>query len=182
MYDMKNSSRVALGGVIASLCVLLMMMTGFFPFLTYAAPLLVGFLLIAVVCDCGYRWAVLVYLVVALLSVFIVPDKQAAMVFLFLGYYPILKEYLDHKMKPGLLIWLVKFLVFNLSMIAAYGLMIYVFRMPDVMTEMGELGKWTGIVTLAAGNIVFLVFEMALNNVFRAYKTYFRPKLLRKLK
>jgi len=179
---MKNSSRVALGGVIASLCVLLMMMTGFFPFLTYAAPLLSGFLLIAVVCDCGYRWAVLVYLVVSLLSVFIVPDKQAAMVFLFLGYYPILKEYLDHKMKPGLLIWLVKFLVFNLSMIAAYGLMIYVFRMADVMTEMGELGKWTGIVTLAAGNIVFLVFEMALNNVFRAYKTYFRPKLLRKLK
>ncbi|MBQ7082905.1 MAG: hypothetical protein IJM93_05120, partial [Oscillospiraceae bacterium] len=73
---MKNSSRVALGGVIASLCVLLMMMTGFFPFLTYAAPLLSGFLLIAVVCDCGYRWAVLVYLVVSLLSVFIVPDKQ----------------------------------------------------------------------------------------------------------
>ena len=138
---MKNSSRVALGGVIASLCVLLMMMTGFFPFLTYAAPLLSGFLLIAVVCDCGYRWAVLVYLVVSLLSVFIVPDKQAAMVFLFLGYYPILKEYLDHKMKPGLLIWLVKFLVFNLSMIAAYGLMIYVFRMPDVMAYGADGGS-----------------------------------------
>lgn len=179
---MKKSSRVALGGVIASLCVLLMMMTGFFPFLTYAAPLLSGFLLIAVVCDCGYQWSVLVYLVVALLSVFVVPDKQAAMVFLFLGYYPILKDYLDRKLKPGLFVWLIKFVVFNLSMIAAYALMIYVFRMPDIMTEMGELGKWTGLVTLGAGNIVFLVFEMALNNVFRVYKEYFRPRILRKLK
>ena len=181
-FLMKKSSRVALGGVIASLCVLLMMMTGFFPFLTYAAPLLSGFLLIAVVCDCGYQWSVLVYLVVALLSVFVVPDKQAAMVFLFLGYYPILKDYLDHKLKPGLFVWLIKFVVFNLSMIAAYALMIYVFRMPDIMTEMGELGKWTGLVTLGAGNIVFLVFEMALNNVFRVYKEYFRPRILRKLK
>ena len=181
-FLMKKSSRVALGGVIASLCVLLMMMTGFFPFLTYAAPLLSGFLLIAVVCDCGYQWSILVYLVVALLSVFVVPDKQAAMVFLFLGYYPILKDYLDHKMKPGLFVWLIKFVVFNLSMIAAYALMIYVFRMPDIMTEMGELGKWTGLVTLGAGNIVFLVFEMALNNVFRVYKEYFRPRILRKLK
>ena len=181
-FLMKKSSRVALGGVIASLCVLLMMMTGFFPFLTYAAPLLSGFLLIAVVCDCGYQWSVLVYLVVALLSVFVVPDKQAAMVFLFLGYYPILKDYLDRKLKPGLFVWLIKFVVFNLSMIAAYALMIYVFRMPDIMTEMGELGKWTGLVTLGAGNIVFLVFEMALNNVFRVYKEYFRPRILRKLK
>ena len=104
------------------------------------------------------------------------------MVFLFLGYYPILKDYLDRKLKPGLFVWLIKFIVFNLSMIAAYALMIYVFRMPDIMTEMGELGKWTGLVTLGAGNIVFLVFEMALNNVFRVYKEYFRPRILRKLK
>ncbi len=33
---LKRSSQVALGGVVASLCILLMLMTGFFPFLTYA--------------------------------------------------------------------------------------------------------------------------------------------------
>ena len=45
---LKKSSQVALGGVVASLCILLMLMTGFFPFLTYAAPAAAGFLLIAV--------------------------------------------------------------------------------------------------------------------------------------
>ena len=105
---LKKSSQVALGGVVASLCILLMLMTGFFPFLTYAAPAAAGFLLIAVIVDCGYRWAMLVYLVVALLSIFVVPDKQAAMIFVFLGYYPVLKDYLDHHMKSLSLIhiWL----------------------------------------------------------------------------
>ena len=171
---LKKSSQVALGGVVASLCILLMLMTGFFPFLTYAAPAAAGFLLIAVIVDCGYRWAMLVYLVV--------PDKQAAMIFVFLGYYPVLKDYLDHHMKSRAMQWIIKFAVFNLSILAAYGLMIYVFQMPDVMTEMGTLGQFTGLVTLLAGNIVFIVFELALTRIFYFYRHFFRPHFLRKVK
>ena len=179
---LKKSSQVALGGVVASLCILLMLMTGFFPFLTYAAPAAAGFLLIAVIVDCGYRWAMLVYLVVALLSIFVVPDKQAAMIFVFLGYYPVLKDYLDHHMKSRAVQCIIKFVVFNLSILAAYGLMIYVFQMPDVMTEMGTLGQFTGLVTLLAGNIVFIVFELALTRIFYFYRHFFRPHFLRKVK
>ena len=131
---------------------------------------------------CGYRWAMLVYLVVALLSIFVVPDKQAAMIFVFLGYYPVLKDYLDHHMKSRAMQWIIKFAVFNLSILAAYGLMIYVFQMPDVMTEMGTLGQFTGLVTLLAGNIVFIVFELALTRIFYFYRHFFRPHFLRKVK
>ena len=179
---LKRSSQVALGGVVASLCILLMLMTGFFPFLTYAAPAAAGFILIAVIVDCGYRWAMLVYLVVAFLSIFVVPDKQAAMIFVFLGYYPVVKDYLDHHMKSKVLQWVIKFIIFNLSILAAYGLMIYVFQMPDVMTDMGSLGRFTGLVTLLAGNIVFIVFELALTRIFYFYRHFFRPHFLRKVK
>ena len=123
-----------------------------------------------------------VYLVVALLSIFVVPDKQAAMIFVFLGYYPVLKDYLDHHMKSRAVQWIIKFAVFNLSILAAYGLMIYVFQMPDVMTEMGTLGQFTGLVTLLAGNIVFIVFELALTRIFYFYRHFFRPHFLRKVK
>ena len=179
---LKKSSQVALGGVVASLCTLLMLLTGFFPFLTYAAPAAAGFLLIAVIVDCGYRWAMLVYLVVALLSLFVVPDKQTAMIFVFLGYYPVVKDYLDHHQKSKLLKWIVKFFIFNLSILAAYGLMLYVFQMPDIMTDMGTLGRWTGLITLLAGNIVFVVFELALTRIFYVYRHIFRPLFLRKVK
>ena len=104
---LKKSSQVALGGVVASLCILLMLMTGFFFFFTYAAPAAAGFLLIAVIVDCGYRWAMLVYLVVALLSIFVVPDKQAAMIFVFFFFYPVLKDYLDHHMKSRAMQWII---------------------------------------------------------------------------
>ena len=61
-------------------------------------------------------------------------------------------------------------------------LMIYVFQMPDVMTEMGTLGQFTGLVTLLAGNIVFIVFELALTRIFYFYRHFFRPHFLRKVK
>lgn len=179
---LKKSSQVALGGVIASLCTLLMLLTGFFPFLTYAAPAAAGFLLIAIVVDCGYRWAVLVYLVVSLLSLFVVPDKQAAIIFVFLGYYPIAKDYLDRHVKGRVLRWIIKFSIFNLSILLAYGLMLYVFKMPDIMTDMGSLGRFTGLVTLLAGNAVFIVFELALSRIFYFYQYFFRPRFLRKIK
>ena len=54
--------------------------------------------------------------------------------------------------------------------------------MPDVMTEMGTLGQFTGLVTLLAGNIVFIVFELALTRIFYFYRHFFRPHFLRKVK
>lgn len=93
-----------------------------------------------------------------------------------------LKDYLDHHMKSRAMQWIIKFAVFNLSILAAYGLMIYVFQMPDVMTEMGTLGQFTGLVTLLAGNIVFIVFELALTRIFYFYRHFFRPHFLRKVK
>ena len=41
---MKKSEQVALCGVVAALCTLLMFMTGMFPFSTYALPALAGLL------------------------------------------------------------------------------------------------------------------------------------------
>lgn len=179
---MRKSYQVALGGVVASLCVILMLLTGFFPFLTYASPIAACFLLAVIVIECGSSWAMLVYLTVALISIFLVPDKQAAILFAFLGYYPILKEYLDGKMKSKLVRGTIQFVCFNLSVILAYALMLYVFKLPDIMTEMGSLGKYTGIVTLAAGNVLFIMFDVALTRIVSVYKNHFRSKVLRKLK
>ena len=46
---LKRTSQVALGGMIAALCVLLMMLTGILPFLTYAVPAMAGFLMVVMV-------------------------------------------------------------------------------------------------------------------------------------
>lgn len=167
--------------MVAALSVVLMFLTGILPFLTYAVPCMAGFLLIAVVIECGYQWAFLVYLAVSVLSLLLAPDKQAAMVFVFIGYYPVAKGLVERRFaKARLLAWALKFLIFNLSMVVVYWLLIYVLQMPDVMTEMGSLGKYTGAVTLACGNVVFFVFDIALSRVVDVYIQWFRPRFLRK--
>ena len=44
---MKRSEKVALCGMIAALCTILLFMTGMFPFSTYALPALAGILMVA---------------------------------------------------------------------------------------------------------------------------------------
>ncbi|WP_312641807.1 hypothetical protein [Hydrogenoanaerobacterium sp.] len=177
---LKKSSQVALGGMIAALCVLLMLMTGILPFLSYAVPAMAGFLMVVMVIECGTKWAVLVYIAVSILSLLIAPDKTAAFIFVFfLGFYPILKGTLE-KLKSRILEWSTKMILFNVCIVAAYLLMIYVLKMPEVMTEMGEFGKYTGVITLALGNFVFVVFDISLTRIISAYILWFRPKFLRR--
>ncbi|MEG2372240.1 MAG: hypothetical protein RSB36_05585, partial [Hydrogenoanaerobacterium sp.] len=76
--------------------------------------------------------------------------------------------------------WSIKIVLFNICIIAAYLMMIYVLKMPEVMTEMGDLGRYTGIITLALGNFVFVVFDIALTRIISAYILWFRPKFLRR--
>ena len=72
---------------------------------TFALPALAGLLMIMIVIEMGARWAWPTFAVVAILSVFFVPDKQAALLYvIFFGYYPILKaliERLKNKIVQG---------------------------------------------------------------------------------
>lgn len=89
---LKRSGQVALCGMIAAVCILLMLMTGLFPFATYALPAVAGLLMVAVVVECGVKWAVMVYVAVSLLAIFITPDREAMLMFVFFfGHYPIIK-------------------------------------------------------------------------------------------
>ena len=90
------SYRVALGGIITALCLLLMFLTGVMPLLYLALPMVAGALLLIIVSEIGTGWAVLTYAAVSLLSIFVTFDKEAALIFiLFFGHYPILRQQLE---------------------------------------------------------------------------------------
>lgn len=177
---MKRSAKVALCGMIAALCVLLLFATGLIPFGTYALPTLAGLLMVAVVAEAGGSWALTLYVAVSLLSLILTPDKEAMLMFImFFGHYPITKQAIEKiSFKP--LCLLIKFLVFNACIIFAYMIIIFVFQIPDVLTEMGLFGKWSAIILLALGNTVFITYDFALTSVTRAYLYWFRPRFLRR--
>ena len=74
----KISYKVALGGVLAAVALLIMFTTGLAPFLTYVAPMFAGMLAIMMMVEVSYGWATLTYVAVAILCILITPDREAA--------------------------------------------------------------------------------------------------------
>ena len=80
------AANIALGGILAALAVVVMSMGTLIPVATYVCPMLCAILLQMVLKLCGRRMAWAWYGAVTLLSLLMAPDKEAAAVFLALGY------------------------------------------------------------------------------------------------
>ncbi len=174
------SLKVALGGSVAALCLLLMFMTGLIPLGLFTFPAVAGVLLVVIAIEISPRWAALVYAAVALLSPVITPDKEAAMLFIaFFGYYPILKALLE-RMKSRVLEWACKLLIFNLSFLAGYCVLIFLFNQKEVLESLGNSGTLVVAGMWFLGNIVFVIYDLAITRLISAYVHWFRPKFLRR--
>lgn len=170
MNQRRNSpaSRMALGGVLAALAVVIMSLGGLIPIATYVSPMLCAVLLQVVLLSCGHRVAWAWYGAVAILAVLLSPDKEAAAVFVFLGYYPIVKPKLD-KSRPA---WLWKGLLFNISIGGMYFLLLQVFGMAQLGEEFSEFGLGMLAVLLLMGNITFFLLDRLLGMGLRRRKVF----------
>ena len=152
---------MALGGIMAALAVTIMSLGGLIPVATYVCPMLCAILLLVVYLSCGSRIAWAWYGAVAILSLLMGPDKEAAAVFVFLGYYPILKPWLDKRRLS--LVW--KLLLFNSAVLTMYWLLLNLFGMAQLAAEFSELGLVLGIVLLLMGNLTFFLLDIVLGRL-----------------
>jgi hypothetical protein len=156
---MRNAThKIALGGVLAALAVVIMTMGGLIPVATYVCPMLCSLILFAVVRLCGNRIGWAWYSAVSVLSLMLAPDKEAVAVFVGLGYYPIIKPYFDRLR----LSWLWKAILFNAVTSVLYAALMYVFGMSQLITEFHELGILGLLVTLILGNVCFFLLDRLL--------------------
>ena len=153
-----SASVVALGGVLAALAVVIMSLGGLIPVATYISPMLCAIVLQVVLLQCGVRIAWAWYGAVAILAVLLSADKEAAAVFVFLGYYPIVKPRLDET-RPA---WLWKGLLFNGSIGVMYGLLLRLFGMGELGKEFEEFGLVMLLVLLMMGNVTFFLLDKLL--------------------
>ena len=149
---------MATGGVFAALAVVIMNLGGLIPMATYVCPALCMVILSFVHMACGRRIAWSWYAAVSILSLLMSPDKEAAAVFAFLGYYPILKPKIE-KMKGK---WLWKLAVFNISMVVLYSILIRIMGITEITGESEELAGIMLIILLVLGNVTFLVLDRLL--------------------
>lgn len=162
---MRNNAAktMSLCGVTAALAVVIMCMGGLIPVATYVCPMLCIMLLRSILPVVGRKMAWVWYAAVSMLSLLLGPDKEAAAVFAFLGYYPIVKPKLDHL--P--LRWLWKGLLFNLSVVIMYWLLMHLFGMTALTAEFEEMGSLMLAITLILGNVTFFLLDMLLSRRLR---------------
>ena len=149
---------MALGGVLAALAVVIMALGTLIPVATYVCPVLCMLLLQAVNKLCGSRVAWAWYGAVAILSMLLAPDKEAAVLFVFLGYYPIVKPWLERRKGK----WLWKALLFNAAALLAYWGMLHVLGLETVEEEFAEMGMALRAVLLLLGNGTFFLLDRLL--------------------
>ena len=174
-----ESQKIALCGMLGALSVVLLLLGSALQIGTYAAPMLAAFLLIPVLEEYGTRYALTLYVCVAILAVLFVPETELALFYvLVMGYYPVLRVKLNG-VKSTLLRWLLKFAVFNAGTVLVY-LLLFALLGPAVLDELLADGVGMLAALLAAGNLSFWLCDRALAALTRYYHVILKPKLKKK--
>ena len=163
-----QAKAIAVGGVLAAMAVVIQGLGGLIPVATFVLPVLCMFLECVVLRMCGKRLTWAWFGAVAILGLLVGPDKESAMLFLLLGYYPIVKPSLDRL--P--LSWLWKLLLFQCVVAVAYLILIYLLGMEQLAREYMELGLWFFAAMLLMGNVTFLLLDKALDRFLKISRRF----------
>ena len=175
---MKNTTKTALCGIIAALMTVFMLLS-YFPYLTYAIPAFAGLFVVIVVIEINLKWAVGTYFAAAV-PVMIFAETESKMMFVcFFGYYPILKAALERIHKP-VLEWALKFAAFNAAVLAVYWGLAFLFDLS--FADFGEFGRYGAYILLAVGNVVFLLYDIAVSRMAAFYVVRLHKRIQSMLK
>ncbi len=175
----EKTYRTALGGVLAALALTLLFLGSIFPFAEIAGPAIASACVAVIAEETSGSAGLSVYAAVSLLSLLVVPDKESAMLFVsFFGWFPLLKKYVDPRMRkvPAALL---KLLLFNLSIITMYYIALKVLFVPSLTEEFAEYSTAMYIVIMVLSNITILLLDYSLDKVLFLYRHVWRKKLVR---
>ena len=145
--------------MLAAVAVVLMCIGTILPIATYAAPVLCMMVCQIVLKLCGSRIAWAWYGSVAILGLVLAPDKEAAAVFLVLGYYPIVKP----KLESMRVAWLWKGLLFNGSILLLYWVLLNLIGVSQLLEEFSGMGIAMTVLLLILGNVTFFLLDHVLS-------------------
>lgn len=172
----KRSWSVAFCALMAALGAVVMTAGGLIPVATYCSPMIASVLLLPVMSELGDRWAWMTWIVTAGLALLLSVDREAAFLYLFLGFYPIIRPYLD-AVKSKVLRFLFKLGFFTLALGAMYALLLWVLQLSALLEDFGEFSFWMNIAFFAALVAVMMIYDVALARLHLFWLVRLRPRL-----
>lgn len=120
------------------------------------------------VIELGTPFQYLIYAVTALLSMFLLPDKFAALTYLlFGGIYPVFKAMFERL--HYVISWILKFSFFNTVLSVIVAVSVYIMHIED-----SEVGFTVGLYVL--GNVTFLLYDIATTQLITLYLVKLRQR------
>lgn len=167
---MKKTKITALSGMLAALTVLFLFFGSVVQIFAYVAPLISGLIMIILINNVNKRSAWTVFVVSSLVAVFLLPDKECALTYVFFfGWYPMVKDSFD-KIKIKILRIVAKFAVYNVAVVFSQLACIYVF------------GVWGIVILLLLANLFFALYDRLFVLLSFIYMKKYYSKVKRFLK
>lgn len=167
-----KTKNIALAGILAALTVAILLMGAMIELIDLSAAALAALLIMVTVVEMGVRWATGVYAVAAVLGLLLFPQTATITFAAFLGYYPIIKVYLD-KIRPKFLQYLIKLALFNTFLTVTMKLCVWL---------LGTENEWAalGWALYVLGNLTFVVFDFAIGQLSLFYIIKIQRRIHRK--
>lgn len=172
---------VSLCGIMSGLALALMFILGMIPSFEYISPAVAGVLIWVIRERLGVKYGMTSYLTVGILCLLVTPNYEAAMMFLFLlGYYPIIREYLQ-KIRFMLLRVLTKLAIYTVTAVAAYALLVNLFGMSELLESADEFGEYGTLILLGMGAVAFGLYDRFLGLYKPVYEKIIKPKISKRM-
>ena len=180
---MNHSFKIAFCGIMTALALVCMFVGQLVPVAVYTCALISGvcIALVAEKIDIGY--ATSVYAAASILVLLLIPDKEAAVIFItVVGYYPIYKKLVERSrknfLKSNTAKLIMKLIFINICCVIYFVVTIYILGVPKDSFAIGDV--YLPGIFLIMGNIICLMYDKALDNLIILYKYRFRKNIFRK--
>ena len=174
---MKNDKvkKLALASMLSGLGVIVLLLGSFIEVLDLSAAMFASMIILIAVIEAGKIWPWLTYFVTAVIALLLLPYKLPAVIYLFAGYYPIIKEKIEKL--PKIFAWIIKFAAFNVSL--ALALVVFKLFLPAVSLELipGLKNVYTYLIYYVVGNIIFVLYDILLTRLVSFYIFKLRDRL-----
>ena len=172
---MKKSRAGARSGVLTALAVAFLALGDIIPAAVLCGPILAMAALLPVLEELGPKAAGTAYAAAAILGLLLTPDRETALVYLFFGWYPILRPKIA-ALPSRLLRLALRLLVCNAAALLLYGL---VLRIMGLTADLLEAAWIFNAALLVMGNVVFLLVDRTLARLTVIWHWKLKKHLLR---
>ena len=170
-----KSREIALCGMLNALAVVLMNLGSLVPLATFCTPLLDMLVLLPVLEEYGARMGWAAWVSVSILSLLLVTDREPALVYVFFGWYPMVRPKVA-AIKSKVLRFGVKLLICNGLIFTLYGL---VLRLMGLTADLLDSTRLMNALLLILGNLVFFLTDLVLQRMTLVWTVKLRKRFFK---